>query len=268
MKVSIIIPAYNEEKRIDNTLKEYSEYFKRLKREKVLDKEKKSFNFEIIIVINNTKDRTEEIVKNYSKKYKEIRFLNFKEGGKGFAITEGFKDALKRGNDLIGFVDADMATPPESFYDLINNIENYDGIIASRWIKGSVIKTRQSFKRRILSRGFNFIVRALFFLKFKDTQCGAKLFKRNVIQSIVNEINLTQWAFDVNLLYLCKKKKFRVKEQPTIWEDKVDSKLNVTKIPIQMFLGVIRLRLINSFFEPILRPVKFILRIGDRLINK
>lgn len=261
MKLSIIIPAYNEEKRIGNTLREYFGYFKGLKKQKILD-------FEILIVINNTKDKTEEIVKTYSKKYKEIRHLNFKEGGKGFAITEGFKDALKRNNELIGFVDADMATIPEAFYDLVKNIGNYDGIIGSRWMKGSVIKTKQNIQRRVLSRGFNFIVRALFFVPYNDTQCGAKLFKRKVIEKIGDEISLTQWAFDVNLLYLCKKRKFKIKELPTIWEDKEDSKLNVTKIPLQMFLGVLRLRLINSFFEPILRPVKFILRIGHRLINK
>ncbi|VVB78766.1 Glycosyltransferase AglD [uncultured archaeon] len=261
MKVSIVIPAYNEERRIGNTLKEYGAYFKEVKKKKHLD-------FEILVVINNTKDKTEEIVKSYSKKYKEIRYLNFKEGGKGFAIRQGFLDALKRDNDLIGFVDADMATPPEAFYDLVKNIGKLDGIIASRWISGSTIKTKQSILRKVYSMGFNFIVRSLFLMNYRDTQCGAKLFKREVISSIVNDINLTQWAFDVNLLYLCKKRKFKVKECPTIWEDKAESKLSVTRIPIQMFLGVVRLRLINSFFEPILRPVKFILRLGDWLINQ
>ncbi len=261
MRICIIIPAYNEERRIENTLKEYAGFFKELKKEKILD-------FEILIVINNTIDKTEEIVKRYSKKYKEIKYLNFRESGKGFAITEGFKDALRRDNEVIGFVDADMSTTPEAFYDLIKNIENYDGIIASRWIKGSIIQTKQNFLRRLLSRGFNFLVRTLFLMNFRDTQCGAKLFKRKVIEKIVKEINITQWAFDVNLLYLCKKRKFRIKECKTIWEDKGDSKLNVTKVPFQMFSGVIRLRLINSVFEPVLRPLRPVVHFVHRIMNK
>lgn len=262
MKICIIIPAYNEEKRIGNTLKEYASFFKELKKKRAID------NFEIIVVINNTRDRTKEIVKNYSKKYKEIRHLNFKQGGKGFAITEGFRDALKRDSYLIGFVDADMATSPEAFYDLIKNIENYDGIIASRWMNGSVIKTKQSLLRKIYSNGFNFIVRSLFLMKYKDTQCGAKLFKRKVIEKIEKEINMTQWAFDVNLLYLCKRGKFKIKEFRTIWEDKADSKLNLTKVPFQMFSGVIRLRLINSVFEPVLRPLRPVVHFVHRIMNR
>ena len=103
-KVSIIIPAHNEEKRIGRTLKEYISYFKR-----------KKLNFQIIVVLNACSDNTLKIV----KKYKELEILNFKQGGKGFAIIEGFKKALKKKSNLIGFVDADMATPPVAFYDLI-----------------------------------------------------------------------------------------------------------------------------------------------------
>ena len=127
MKISIIIPAHNEEKRIEKTLKRYLEFFKNLKKEKRLD-------FEVIIVINNTKDKTEEIVKKYCKKYKEISYMNFERRGKGFAIIKGFEDSIKRKNDLIGFVDADMSTSPESFYDLIKNIKDSDGILANRYV--------------------------------------------------------------------------------------------------------------------------------------
>ena len=260
-KISIIIPAYNEEKRIKNTLEEYVKYFK----QKVKDKKIK--DFEIIIVINNTKDKTPEICKKIQRKNKEIKILNFKQGGKGFAVTEGFKDVLKRKNDLIGFVDADMATPPKAFYDLVKNIQNYDGIIASRWVKGAIVK-KQTLLRRFVSRGFNFLVRSTFLFKYKDTQCGAKLFKRHVVKKLVPELKLTEWAFDVNLLYLCKRNNFQIKEFPTIWEDKEESKISsVPKTSFQMFSGVVRLRLIYSPFEKILKPVKFILVIGNKLLK-
>ena len=126
MKLCIIIPACNEEKRIGRTLKEYCRFFSK----------KLKSDFEIIVVINNTNDRTEEIVKNHRKKCRELKYLNLKQGGKGFAVIQGFKEALKKDFDLIGFVDADMATPPRSFYDLIENIKDYDGVIASRYILG------------------------------------------------------------------------------------------------------------------------------------
>ena len=258
--LSIIIPARNEEKRIRETLDAYCSFFNELKQRNIL-------NFEIIIVLNNTTDKTEEIIKKYCKKYKQIKYLNFKPGGKGFAIIQGFKEALKKNNKLIGFVDADMATSPQAFYNLIVQIKNFDGIIANRWDYRSKILNR-TFLRNITSNGFNFIIRSLFLMPYKDTQCGAKLFKREVIEKILPGLNLTQWAFDVNLLYLCRKNKFKIRQVPTIWEDKENSKLNkLPKTSLQMFLGIIRLRLVNSFFEPILRPIKFILRWADNLIN-
>jgi len=256
MKISIIIPAYNEEKRIKETLETYLNYMNAIK-----------YDFEIIVVINNTQDKTPEICAKIQKKNKELKILNFKQGGKGFAIIEGFKDALTRKNDLIGFVDADMATPPEAFQDLIKKIDNYQGIIASRWLKGARVQKQTSF-RRFISRGFNLIVRTFFLFNYRDTQCGAKLFKREVIENIIAELNLTQWAFDINLLYSCKRHKFRIKEIPTTWADKTDSKIDLTKTPVQMFLGVVRLRLIYSPFERILKPIKFVLKMGDKIINK
>lgn len=262
MKVSIIIPAYNEEKRIGKTLEEYGKFFQqKLKQKKLKD-------FRIIVVINNTTDRTEEIVKGWKKKFKQIEYLNFKEGGKGFAIIEGFKYALKKGDELIGFVDADMATSPESFYDLIENVGDYDGIIASRYIGGAVVNPRQSWQRVFVSRIFNTMIRSLFFIKYRDTQCGAKLFKREVVEIVLPEIGITQWAFDVDLLYQLERKNKKIKEFPTVWADKEYSKINFMKAGPRMGLAIIRLRLIYSPFEKLLVPVKFIAGWGDRLINR
>ncbi len=253
-KVSIIIPAHNEEKRIKKTLEEYIIYFKNLKKKKILD-------FEIIVVLNACSDNTLLITKKFKKKFKEIKILDFEIGGKGFAIIKGFKDALKRKNNLIGFVDADMATPPEAFYDLVKNINNYDGVIANRWDKRSIIKTPQTTLRKIMSRVFNFLVKWVLFLNYSDTQCGAKIFKKKALGKIIVNLSITKWAFDIDLLYNLEKKGFKIKEIPTIWEDKIESKLNLTKVPLQMFLGLIRLRLVNS-------PFSFIVRIYNKLPEK
>ena len=252
IRLNIIIPAYNEDKRIGQTLEEYGKYFGRLKEEGILD-------FEILVVLNACRDNTLNVVKEFQKKFKEIKYLDFKQAGKGFAIIEGFKEALKKDFELIGFVDADMATPPEAFYDLVKNIGNYGGIIASRGIKGA--KANFTFKRKVMHKGFNFIVRSLFFMPYRDTQCGAKLFKRKVIEKINSELTITHLAFDVNLLFLCKKNNFKIKEFPTIWEDKEEQVINLKKEPIKMFAGVVRLRMKYSSFK------KFI-KLYDKLPEK
>lgn len=245
---SIIIPAYNEEKRIGKILENYGRFFTEKYEKKEIS------DFEILVVINNTKDKTEEIVKKYSKKYKKIKYLNFKQGGKGFAIIKGFEDAVKRKSDLIGFVDADMSTPPEAFYGLIRNIKNYDGIIADRWDKRSIITPKQSLFRRLISRVYNLIVRILFFLPFRDTQCGAKLFKRRVIENNYRKLVTSNWAFDIALLYcLRKESNALIKSIPTIWHDDTGSKVNLKRTPLMMFASSVRLRLIHSPFRDFVR---------------
>lgn len=243
--ISIVIPAHNEEKRIATTLEFYGIYFKRLKEKKCLD-------FEIIVVINNTQDKTPEIVKEYQKYYPEIRILNFKQGGKGFAVKEGFKDALKRNAEYIGFVDADMATLPEVFYDLYRNIDTYDGIIPIRWDKRSKATPHTLF-RTIFSIGFNTIVRILFFFPFKDTQCGAKLFRRNVIENIVEDLGRSEWSFDIDLLFFAIRSGAKIKSIPTTWIDREGSHINLKRTPLGMFLSVVRLRLLYSPFKDFIK---------------
>jgi len=250
MRTYIIMPAYNEERRIGKTLEEYGKFFSNKKFKSCV---------EIIIVLNACRDNTLNIVKKYQRRYKIIKYLNFKEGGKGFAIIQGFKYAINKSvdeKDLIGFVDADLATSPEEFYKLMKNIKGYSGVIASRWKKGAEIK--ESFLRRIMSRGFNFLVRGILFLKYEDTQCGAKLFRKFPLSLIIGEITSVKWAFDVELLYRLKRKKCKIKEIPTIWVDKKDSQLNIIKAPIQMFFGIIRIRLMYS-------PLDFIVRFYNKL---
>ncbi len=250
-KISIVVPAWNEEKRIGKTLKTYGKYFDKLVKEKKLD-------YEILVVINNTQDRTDDVVRRYQKKHKRIKFVRFEQGGKGFAIIEGFKEALKRDFSLIGFVDADMSTYPEAYYDLIENIKGYEGIIGGRWKKGA--KADRTLGKLIRSKGFNFLTRSLFYFPYGDTQCGAKIFRKEVIEKILPEIRSVEWAFDVDLLYLCRKNNFKVNEHPTVWEDKEGSNISI-KTPIKMAAGVVRLRMVYS-------PFNFVVRAYDKLPEK
>ena len=245
-RVLIIIPAHNEEKRIGMMLEKYCKFFR----------ERKEL-IEFLVILNACTDNTLGVVKEFQKKFKEIKFLDFEQQGKGFAITEGFKEALKKDFELIGFVDADMATPPNAFYGLIRHIKNSDGVIANRWDKRSKVGPR-TFVRKVLSKGGNFIVRSLFFFNHRDTQCGAKLFKKELLAKVLPKLGASEWSFDMDLLFYARREKAKIKSIPTMWEDKRGSNINLKKTPITVLLSIIRLRLIHS-------PFNFIVRIYRKL---
>jgi len=243
VKLSIIIPAYNEEKRIKRTLEAYCGF---------LDKR---IDYEILVVINGCRDDTLGVVKETAKKYKRIKYVDIGNiGSKGGAVNHGFK--ISNG-ELIGFVDADMATKPEAFYELVSQIGDYDGVVASRWVKNSRISKKQDFKRIFAGRAFNLIVNLFFNLGLKDTQCGAKLFRKKQIKTVAGELGITKWAFDVDLLYHMKRHGFKVKEIATEWNEPGGSHVKL-KTVIEMFLAILRLRLIYSHF-------KFIVKLYDKL---
>lgn len=255
MKLSIIIPAYNEEKRIGETLDAYLESSRDLKDMgvKLCD---------LLIVVNNSTDGTLEKVKKIAKKDRRVKFMNLERGGKGYAVSQGFKKALDDKYDLVGFVDADMATSPEEFFKLIKSMDNYDGAIASKGLEGAVILPRLTIQRKLARWLFNSVIRAFLFLPYKDTQCGAKVFTRKALEYVAPRLTMSKWAFDVDLLYLCKKGNFKIKEIPTVWIDKREySKINFWSDGPWMAMGIARIRLINS-------PFGFSVRFYDRVLNK
>src|SRR3989344_5473286 len=161
-RVFIVIPAYNEEKRIGKTLRDYGSFFERKRNEKLID-------YNLFVVINNTHDNTEGVVNNEHKANSRINFVVYKEGGKGFAVKEGFARAVSENWDYIGFVDADMATPPEQYLKLIEQMPGAEGCVADRYMKNSKIIPAFSFRRVVVSRVFNLFVRGLYFLGPGDT---------------------------------------------------------------------------------------------------
>ncbi|HOH04389.1 MAG TPA: glycosyltransferase [Candidatus Pacearchaeota archaeon] len=227
MELSIIFPAYNESNRILPVLENYYLFFK----------DKLKNDFEMIIIPNNCSDNTAEIVKKFSYNKSEVSFFEIKGySGKGGAVMKGFD--LAKGN-LIGFVDSDRSTSPKEFFKLYKNIENNEGIIGSRKIKGAKIIPKRSFDKRISSFGFSFVVRILFNFKYKDTQCGAKIFKKEIAKYFSKHLKEKGWIFDVNLLNLAKKEGYQIKEFPIIWEDDDGSHIG-TLDGIKSILNVIK----------------------------
>lgn len=237
MKLSIVIPAYNEEQRLPAMMDVYVPYFTAAYGSDV----------ELIVAVNGSRDRTEELARAYADRYEQVvALIEHRPIGKGGAIMMGFDQA--RG-ELVGFVDGDGATAPEAFQDLVEHIGDADMIIASRWMEGSVVDPPQPWTRRVASRIFNFLVRLLFGLRITDTQCGAKLCRRPGMEAVRPLLGLTRWAFDVDLLFQFRRTGLQIVERPTVWRDIGGSQLNVPRASSQMFVAICRLRLLHSPFR-------------------
>jgi glycosyltransferase involved in cell wall biosynthesis len=243
----ILIPAYNEEARIEPVLREYAQFFGT----------HYSGKFQIIVVLNGCRDNTLGVVQKVSVEYPVVRSMEFKDPiGKGGALIEGLKLAAL--GDYIGYADADGATSPPAFLELTKHIGEADCVVGSRWLPESVMHQEQPTLRRVASRTFHLIVQVLFWMNIKDTQCPCKLMRCSAVEKIHSTLCIADLAFDVNLLVSLKRAGFCVLEVPIEWTDKVGSKVTTSlfRQSSAMFLSVVRVRLIYSPFYKLLRPLR------------
>jgi hypothetical protein len=237
LDLSIVIPAFNEEDRIGRTLGDYLQHFEALYGER----------FEIVVITDGCVDRTCEVIASVGSP-RLRHFDHPKRLGKGGAILEGFKHSRGR---VVCFVDADGSTPPDQLELLIGTLADTgcDAVIGSRYNGGGTSGKRLPLSRRLASRGFNIMVRALFRLPYSDTQCGAKVLRREAAEEVSDGLELTDWAFDVNLLYNARLHGLDVREVGIRWEDTDGSKLKMRRVVPKMFMSVIRLRCLHSNFR-------------------
>jgi glycosyltransferase involved in cell wall biosynthesis len=243
----LLIPAYNEERRVGPVLRGYAEYFTKHYDGK----------FQLVVVLNGCRDNTLGVVQAVAADHPVVSWVVYADPiGKGGALIEGLTLAPR--GDLIGYVDADGATEPPAFLELVRRAGEADCVIGSRWLPGSVLHQMQSGQRRFASRCFHFIVQLLFHMNIRDTQCGAKVIRREVVEKIHGSLCIADMAFDINLLYLIKRNGFKILEVPTEWTDKQGSKVNLPRSSLTMLLSVIRIRWIYSpfkwmrpFFDPV-----------------
>jgi len=241
----LLIPAYNEEGRIEPVLREYGAYFAA----------NYPGRFQLVVVLNGCRDNTLGVVNRVAKDFPTISAIDFPAPiGKGGALIEGLKLAPLA--DLVGYVDADGATPPKAFHDLVNHVGEADCVIGSRWIEGAVLHQSQTTKRQFASRCFHLIVQSLFWMNIRDTQCGAKVMKREAVEKVHSMLRIADMAFDINLLFALKRAGYRILEVPTEWTDQIGSKVVLGKTSLTMLLSAIRLRLVYSPFYAWLRPLR------------
>ncbi|PWR75161.1 dolichyl-phosphate beta-glucosyltransferase [Methanospirillum stamsii] len=220
---SIVIPAYNEETRISPLLEGLT-------------------NPEIeYIFICDGDDNTDFIIRNYAETHDELNIQCYSfphRLGKGGGVYTGFKKASA---PLIGFMDADNSTSVSELIRLCSLIGHHDGIIGSRHLPGQVIHRKQPLYRRIQSRAFNGLIRLMFGLPFHDTQCGAKLFRKEAIYTVLPHLHCRGFEFDVELLWQLKKRGYSLIEVPVIWNDTLDSRLRLSDT-IAMLATLLRIR--------------------------
>ena len=226
MDITIVIPAYNEEDRIDSTIKNIKKYFS----------QKKEIKSQILVVDDGSTDRTVEVAKKLGCEV----LSNDINRGKGYSVRNGMLHA-KTKYALI--TDADLSTPIEEFDKFLNIYKQYDIVIGSRKLNDSNIEIKQPFYRVMAGNAFPMIVNLFFRLGVKDTQCGFKLFNLSKSKVIFKKQKITGFAFDVELMFLAKKANLKIKEVGVMWENEPNSKLDFLRHPLQMFVDLIRIRL-------------------------
>ncbi len=216
MDISIIIPAYNEEKRIKKTLDAVSSFLRT-----------RNMAFEIIVVANNCTDNTVSLLENLKESsIPELVIINIPHEGivgntKGYAVEVGMRAA--RGAWHL-FIDADNATRFTEVLEFLKyGCGGYDVIIGSRYISGAHVVKKQPLYRIILSRVSNLLIRLVLLPGIYDTQCGFKMFRKDVSEKIFSRTTIEGWGADLEMLAIARVWKFKIKEAPVYWEAQDES---------------------------------------------
>lgn len=208
-KLSVIIPCYNEEEIIINTIKQTTTYLSQ-----------KPFPFEIIVVDDGSTDKTTALLQgaggNTGVNPKVLQILqNKKNRGKGYSIRKGMLAA--KGKYRL-FMDADLSTPLSTIDEVLFLIRKYDVVIASRRIRGSKIKVAQPFHKTLLGTIGSHLIE-LVIEGIKDTQCGFKIFRKEIVETIFPRLEIDRWAIDVEVLAAISVNGFSIVQHPVCWSN-------------------------------------------------
>lgn len=225
MRLDIIMPAHNEEHRIGPTLDSY--------RAVCADPE-----IRIVVALDACTDATARIVADHARRDPRVVAHEFPKLGKGGVLMEAFgrSDA-----ELVGFVDADGATPPGELLRIADAAQEVGGAIACRHHPSAVLPAARPLQRRLTSAGFSFAVRRLLGLPYADTQCGAKVLRRDVVADVLPALSTKDLLFDVDLLQVARDRGHALAEVPTIWVDQDGSRVSAVKDTRRMGTGLLRL---------------------------
>lgn len=214
----MIIPVYNEEKRIRPCLDRVQEYM-----------ELSNPDYEIIIAEDGSTDRTVEIANEYAIYNKKIKINSSKKRlGKGGSILKAITTASK---DNVMYIDVDMASDISEIERMLSFIDSYDMVVGSRFIRENLGEIKRPFSRKIFSSCYSFVCKVLFNSSINDYQCGLKLMKKNstLLFDVIPKIKTNNFAFDTDLLVKSTRQGLKIKEVAVQWEHKDGSKINIPK---------------------------------------
>lgn len=227
VEVSIVLPAYNEAKRMEGTVERTAAALREI-----------SPSFEIIIAEDGSKDGTDRICESLARKYDFVKHLHSNERqGRGRALNRAFHSS--RG-EILGYIDVDLATDMKHLLELIQSIrDGYDFATGSRMLPQSDVK--RPFKRGFASKGFNFLTRLMLGSNLYDHQCGFKSFRREALFALMDNIKDTHWFWDTELFVRAQRAGYRVKEFPVEWRQGGTTKVNLVKDVFGMGSQIFRL---------------------------
>ena len=228
IKLSVVLPAFNEERRIGSTLDGIHNYLRA-----------QNFEFEIVLVDDGSRDDTVQIAESWAHDTDVLRILKLPHRGKGFAVKEGMLRA--RGN-LRLMCDVDMSMPVEYIERFVDKMsEGYDVVIGSREVDGSVI-IGEPLHRHMMGRIFNQYVRMMLISDFRDTQCGFKCFTDEAADKLFRLQRIKGWGFDVEILIAARAQNMKVLEMPLEWHHDPDTKVRLFSSALEMIKDMLMIK--------------------------
>lgn len=228
--VETVIPVYNEEHVLERSVTTLRDFLPA----------QLPYPWRILIADNASTDRTLDVAKSLAGRYPgEVAYLHLPQKGRGRALRAAW---MNSDADILSYMDVDLSTDLAAYPPLIQAIaeEGYHLATGSRLLPGSRIV--RSPTREVLSRGYFFMIRALFFVRFTDAQCGFKAIHRAAARALLPLVQNQEWFFDTELLILAEKNGFRIKDIPIRWIEDPDSRVNIPKTVAEDVRGLLRLR--------------------------
>ncbi len=242
--LSIVIPAYNEEKRLPKSLAEIRCFLK-----------SQPFSYEVIVVSDGSQDGTVKLVRRLAKNHRALRVIDNKVNrGKGAVVRDGVLSA--RGKYIL-IADADNATPIEELNKLLVWVDKFPIVFGSRHKPGAKIMVKQGFWRVLLSRASNLLIRFLLLPGIYDTQCGFKLFEANAAKTIFPLSTIDHFGWDFEVLAIARELGYTFFEQPIVWYNDPESKVRAGRDAFRTLQDLLKVRwnmLQGRYYQPLLRP--------------
>ena len=230
IKLSLIIPAYNEEKMIKGTLEKVLKFLS-----------KKNYGWEVIVVDDGSSDKTSEIVKEFEKR--GVALVTHKNNeGKGAAIRTGVKKS--KGKYII-FSDADLSVSIKNIDQFLSELKKSGAVIGSRRVRGATIEIHQPWLRENLGRGFTFLTRVVTGVNLSDFTCGFKGFQIKAAKEIFKRTLIDRWAYDSEILFLANKLGYKIRQMPVSWENREDTRVSLGSAIITSFIDLLKVRVYN-----------------------